>query len=231
MRHGTSALSVAWTVAGLIAASAGVNSAQAAGLTLACTEYQSFDVPASCTTGAVPQALATPGVYSYADTSLQPDSSTGGIITSSMYPGGYAGASFYDAFVVKITNSAGDSISSTITLPPNFQINGFEERLYAYGGTAPIVGPVAGAKDFWTTPVAGSGTVAVLPATFLPTGTYVLEVRGDVTGATGGGYSGTFQLTPVPIPAALPLLLSGMGGFGALSGLFRRRRASPQIAA
>jgi hypothetical protein len=47
---------------------------------------------------------------------------------------------------------------------------------------------------------------------------------GDVTGTGGGGYAGRFQITPVPLPAALPLLLSGLGG---LCRLFARRRNAP----
>lgn len=217
-------------IATLLAALAGVSSAQASSLNLACTEYQSSENPANCTTGASAQVLSSPGVYLYGDASLQPASSTGGIITGSTYPTGYAGASFYDAFVIQVTNSTGDSISSTINLPPNFQITGFEERLYAYTGTAPTIGPVKGALDAWTIPVGTLGTVAVLPATFLAAGTYVLEVRGDVTGTSGGAYAGAFQLTAVPLPAALPLLFSGMGGLGAFGGLFSRRRRSTAAA-
>ena len=45
----------------------------------------------------------------------------------------------------------------------------------------------------------------------LASGTYVLEVRGDVTGTGGGSYAGLIDLQPVPLPAALPLILSGLG--------------------
>ena len=204
---------------GLLAAAP--NFAGAATLNLTCTEYQSSDVPSGCTTGATPQTLPA-GVYQYGDTNLLPASSSGGIITGSTYPTGYAGASFYDAFVFTVSPSQTDSISSTINLGSTFDIDGssFQERLYKYTGTAPIVGPVSGAYDLWTAPAPGGGTVAVLPDTYLGAGTYVLEVRGDVTGTSGGGYSGTLQLTPVPLPAALPLLLSGLGALGVL----RRRR-------
>jgi hypothetical protein len=62
--------------------------------------------------------------------------------------------------------------------------------------------------------------VDVLPQTTLAAGTYVLEIRGNVTGTSGGGYGGVLNLTPVPLPAALPLLLSGLGLIGAAA---RRR--------
>jgi hypothetical protein len=205
--------------------------ARAASLTLICTEYQNSDVPSGCTTGATPQVLSG-GIYMYGDTTLLPASSSGGIITGSMYPSGYTGASFYDAFVFTISPSQVDSISSTINLGSTYSISNYEERLYAYTGTAPIVGPVSGAIDAWTYPMTFSsgntGTEAVLPTTALAAGTYVLEVRGDVTGTGGGGYAGTFQLTPVPLPAALPLLLSGLGALG--GALLRRARVKDATA-
>lgn len=204
------------------------NFAGAASLNLACTEYQSSDVPSGCTTGITPQTLSA-GIYQYGDTTLLPASSSGGIITGSTYPGSYSGASFYDAFVFTVNPSQTDAISSTINLGSTFDIasSSFQERLYKYTGTAPIVAPVSGAYDLWTAPAPGGGTVAVLPDTYLSAGTYVLEVRGDVTGTSGGGYSGTFQLTPVPLPAALPLLLSGLGALGAA---LRRRTTRPSAA-
>jgi hypothetical protein len=207
---------------------------RASSITLNCTQYQNSLVPAGCTTGATPMTLPTPGAYAYSDTSLLPDTSTGGIITGSMYPTtpppAYAGASFYDAFIIHIGDSLGDSISSTINLGSSFAINGFEERLYTYTGTAPIVGPVSGAMDFWTAPQGSSGTVAVLPQTLLPQGDYVLEIRGDVTGTSGGSYSGTLQLSPVPVPASGWLLITALCGLGALAHRRRPSRVQPTLA-
>lgn len=198
--------------AALAVASVAMTPAAHASLLPSYTEYQSgTSGPGTIT------SLATPGAYSYSDTALAPASSTGGVITGSAYPSGYSGASFYDAFLIDITNSDGSSISSTINLGSSFEITNFQERLYSYTGTAPTVGPISGALDFWTTAVsfAGStGTVAELPSTYLAAGTYVLEVRGDVTGSTGGAYSGTLQLSPVPLPGSLPLLLGGLGALG-----------------
>jgi hypothetical protein len=205
----------------IVAALLGANAARAGSLTLDCTVYASSETPSGCTTTASPLAI-TPGIYSYGDTSLLPASSSGGIISGSTYPGSYPGASFYDAFVFTVSGGEEDAISSTIQLPPSFSIADYEERLYAYTGTAPTIGSVSGALDAWTAPGPGSGTVAVLPETLLPSGTYVLEVRGYVDGTVAGGYQGTFQLETVPLPAALPLLLSGLGALGAA---LRRRRS------
>lgn len=62
----------------------------------------------------------------------------------------------------------------------------------------------------------------VMNPTTLTAGEYVFEIRGEVTGSGGGTYSGSLNLNPVPLPAALPLLISGLGLLG---GLVRKRRA------
>jgi hypothetical protein len=181
---------------------------------LSYTEYQSGTVGPG-----TESMLTTPGAYGYMDLNLQPESSTGEAITGS-------GASFYDAFLIDITGSQASSISSTINLGSLYQITDFQERLYPYIGTAPTVGAVTGAIDFWTTAIdlgGNAGTVAELPTKTLMPGEYVLEMRGDVTGSTGGAFSGTLQLSPVPLPETLPLLLSGLGVLGA--ALLRRRNS------
>ncbi len=136
---------------------------------------------------------------------------------------------FYDDFVFTIGGSAVDSITSTINLGNSSAINGLQVRLYNEAGNTPL--PVTGVPsgstliDAWSKAVdiapGVTGTVDVLPTTDLGAGTYVLEVRGNVTGTFGGGYSGTLNVSPVPLPAAFPLMLSGMGLLG---GAIRRRR-------
>ncbi len=138
---------------------------------------------------------------------------------------------FYDDFVFTIGGSAVDSITSTINLGNSSAIDGLQVRLYNEAGNTPL--PVTGVPtgstliDAWSTSLniapGMTGTVDVLPTTSLSAGTYVLEVRGNVTGSLGGGYSGTLNVSPVPLPAALPLMLSGMGLLG---GAIRRRRVA-----
>lgn len=138
---------------------------------------------------------------------------------------------FYDDFVFTISGSAVDSITSTINLGSSSAIDGLQVRLYNEAGNTPL--PVTGIPtgstliDAWSNAIniapGVTGTVDVLPTTDLSAGTYVLEVRGNVSGTFGGGYSGTLNVSPVPLPAALPLMLSGLGLLG---GVIRRRRTA-----
>ncbi|MBV8341725.1 MAG: FxDxF family PEP-CTERM protein [Gammaproteobacteria bacterium] len=167
-----------------------------------------------------------------------------GTITNFMVPGanGYVGGlsssdetaitgapnqyTFYDDYLFSIpVGAASDSITSTIDLNNVYNINGLDVRLYQYStgtnGSGTSVNPVLvlGTPNGTVYESTNSGGTDMLNAT-LAAGTYVLEVRGVVTGSSGGEYAGTLQVAPVPLPAALPLLISGLGLLG---GLVRRR--------
>ena len=139
------------------------------------------------------------------------------------------GYGFYDDFYFSVPSGASaDSITSTIDLGNLLAISGLQVRLYELAGNPP---PVLGAPGHgtlvssWSQSVNSSsgntGDIEVLDTTLSQAGTYVLEVRGNVTGSLGGSYSGTLNISPVPLPAALPSLLSGLGMLGARA---RRRR-------
>jgi len=114
---------------------------------------------------------------------------------------------------------------------PELALGSVEVRLFALPNTAtfPWISGVGPAFSF-DPPVIQAWTVASVPGVDLMiinpvelnSGTYVLQVRGNVLGSMGGGYSGSINLAPVALPAALPLLLSGLLGAGLWS---RRRRA------
>lgn len=165
-------------------------------------------------------AFSVPGSAFYGNTFSAPQTS----ITGSPSPG----FGFYDDFDFSIPVGAStDSITSTIDLGSLLTISNLQVRLYSLAGNAPPVlgAPQGGAIEAWSTPISSnglSGSVQVLNTT-LAAGTYVLEVRGTATGAAGGSYSGTLQVSPVPLPAALPLVLSGLGLLG---GLARKRSAA-----
>ncbi len=136
------------------------------------------------------------------------------------------GSEFYDDYVFTIGGSNLSAITATIDLGTVFQITDLNARLFSWNGTTEqssqtvTIGPVATLYQAWTQAV-GSGEVAVINQTGLAAGTYVLQIRGNVSGSSGGTYVGQLQVTPVPLPAALPLLISGLG---LLSGAIRRRR-------
>ena len=134
---------------------------------------------------------------------------------------GSTGFGFYDDFVFSIPAATADAITSTIDFANVLGISNLQTRLYNFNGNPnlPVLGtPVGGAIDAWSNTFdLAPGTheiVNVLPMTVLAAGTYVLEIRGNVAGTNGGSYSGNLNLVPTPLPAALPLLLSGMGLLG-----------------
>ncbi len=143
---------------------------------------------------------------------------------------GTTGYGFYDDFIFTVSTATADAITSTIDFANVLAINNLQVRLYNFSTNPnlPVLGmPNGGAIDAWSNTFnLAPGTnqiVNVLPMTLLNAGTYVLEVRGNVTGSAGGSYSGSLNLVPTPLPAALPLLLSGLGIMGAV----RRRLVKP----
>ena len=133
------------------------------------------------------------------------------------------GFTFYDDYIFTVANSTVDAASFVLNEGSTLAINDLQMRLYTVAGNSPL--PVlgdapAGLIANWSNPISSNGSSTDLATTMLSAGTYILEVRGDVTGTAGGSYAGLIDLQPVPIPAALPLLLSGLGLLG---GLARRR--------
>jgi hypothetical protein len=139
---------------------------------------------------------------------------------------GSTGFGFYDDFIFSVSTAAADAITSTIDFANVLGINNLQVRLYNFNGNPnpPVLGsPNGGVIDGWSQTLnIAPGTIEivnVLPMTSLNAGTYVLEVRGNVTGSAGGSYTGSLNLVPAPLPAALPLMLSGLGLMG---GALRR---------
>lgn len=139
---------------------------------------------------------------------------------------------FYDDYVFTINSSIVSSITATIDLATIKKIENLDVRLFNWTGTVEqsaqqvtIGTPSATPIQATTSPILSGtssiGQVAVLSQTSLAAGTYVLQVRGIVSGDAGGSYTGTLNVaSPVPVMGALPLLLSGLG----MLGLMGRRR-------
>jgi hypothetical protein len=137
---------------------------------------------------------------------------------------------FYDDYVFKVGASGSSIQSALISFNTSFfGISDLQGRIIGASGTfnaannlgAPASGNTV--VDGWTNTVVASGVNIVnLNKTAFGPGTYDLQIRGEVMGTPPvGGYGGVIAFTPVPLPAALPLFLSGLGLFGGL----RRRQA------
>jgi hypothetical protein len=167
--------------------------------------------------------LAVPGQYTFTDTFSTPQSLTQNLGTSSV--GAY---DFQDSYQFTVgTSASGDTLLASLGLGTLYNITNLQFRLYqvASATTQPIVGGIpAGSTPVtaWMGLVPGNNSMT---ASFsgIQSGTYMLDVAGIASGTSGGSYIGSVDLQPVPLPAALWLMLSGLGGLGALS---RKRRAA-----
>jgi hypothetical protein len=179
----------------------------------------SGEITASSSTGSgVNPTLALPGSYQYGNTFTAP---------TAPLNAPYSSWGFYDSFVFTVGGSTASSVTTTINFGSMLGISNLQERLYSAnpGDPVPVLGapPALGGPGYflaWTTPLGSSGEVAVLQSAPLAPGTYVLEIRGLVFGTAGGSYAGVLNVTPVPLPAGLPMLITGLGLVG---GLIRRR--------
>jgi hypothetical protein len=160
--------------------------------------------------------LTTPGTDNYGNSFTVPNGQN--LVIGAPLTGG--GFGFYDDYIIQITDSTVNSITSTITLGASSGISNLQVRLFAlpsdpsYGTNAALhISPGVPAINAWSTAIsAGSQTVtySVLPDTTLAAGTYVLQVRGLVSGTSNGSYSGVIN-TVVPVPAAVWLFGSALG--------------------
>jgi hypothetical protein len=99
------------------------------------------------------------------------------------------------------------------------------------GSTSPVVGAsLAGNPSVVAvfSPWQGQSGIdnTVISASFSDlqaTGTYVLDIAATATGSQGGLYVGALNLQPVPLPAAVWFMLSGLAGLGMRA---RRRKAA-----
>jgi len=168
--------------------------------------------------------LAVPGQYVIGNTFSAPQAYVLG--TSSV--GSYA---FQDSYVFQVgAGASGDVLTASLSLPPLFQLTNVQFRLYEItaGTTTPVVGgsltgnPVVSVLTGWYGQSGvESGAISKSFTGLQTTGTYVLDIAGTATGSGGGLYTGALNLQPVPVPATIWLMLSGVG---ALVATARKRK-------
>ena len=170
-------------------------------------------------------ALSVPGQYTFQN---QFNASQAFTLSPSRPVGSY---SFQDTYEFSMSTPAqGDLLAVSLNLLGNgntsFNIQNLQFRLYEVPSPVPTPGLsiLAGSTPItlWTG-ITGNDNGTVISANFgnVQSGTYFLDIAGTASGTQGGTYVGQLNLTPVPLPAAAWLLLSGIGSFGALA---RKRR-------
>jgi hypothetical protein len=130
-------------------------------------------------------------------------------------PTGYG---FLDDFAFNVPQGTVTAMISTLGSGPG-EIEGLQARVYRIdaGGTLNMLPTIGNPNGTVLTALrqGGSedGSGLVITNSVLAPGRYSLQISGNVTGRSGGSYSGSigFSAAPTPLPGALPLLLSGVG--------------------
>jgi hypothetical protein len=178
--------------------------------------------------------LAVPGQYGFIDQFTAPQSAL--LVDSTNTPFEISGSpvgtyAFQDTYEFSVaTPAAGDVLAVSLALQgplqSNFNISNLQFRLYEVpaSSTPGLVPPTGGTILTPWQGITGNDNGNAIQANFsnLQSGTYFLDIAGTADGTSGGTYLGQLNLSPVPLPPALPLLLCGIAGLGAM---IRRRKA------
>lgn len=192
--------------------------AKAGSLTLTC-QLLSPGSGTSCP--AIAPMYSVPGQYNYVDSFSSPTGS-GDIPGSDIYGGPTYGslgpAGFIDDYFFRISPANADAVSATIS-NGTFAVSDLFARIYSLsanpGGL--VLGAPAGTVYYGDITQSGPATLVQINPVTLVAGEYVLEVSGISSGSAGGSYTGTLNLSVVPLPSSFLLLLTGLLGFaGAL---------------
>jgi hypothetical protein len=177
-------------------------------------------------------ALSVPGQYTFFDSFGHQSN----VITGTSSPVGTY--SFQDTYEFSVSQVAsGGVLAVSLNLgsgTPIFDISNLQLRLYEVTSTSVKPGPGLPPGSTLITAwmgTSGPSTGQSIQTQFsgLTAGTYFLDVAGTADGSSGGAYVGQINFSPpvapVPLPAALPMLLSGLGLLGG-AGIWRRRTSA-----
>ena len=191
-----------------------MGTASASDLVLSCQAIAP-GIPSPSTCPATAPMYSVPGLYLYGDSITGSDGT--GQITGSDIDGNSAG--FIDAYFFDITPADADAVSATVSDGSTISVSDLFARLYTLSSNPEglVLGqPVGNVYNGIITGSDGSTTVTI-GQVMLPAGSYVLEISGTVNGSFAGGYTGSLDLAPVPLPASFPLLLTGLLGLAGWS--------------
>jgi len=202
--------------------------AEASSLTLSC-ELLSSGPSLSCPSTA--PMYTVPGQYNYQNQFSTPIGSTQ-IAGSNIYGGptnGFLGsAGFIDDYFFQISSAQADVVSASIDLGGVFSIGNLFARIYSLTSNPSglVTTTPVGSVDYGVITPSGPVTLVQINPVTLSSGSYVLEISGTDTGSQGGSYTGTLNLSAVPLPGTLGLLLTGLAAGLCIFAVRRLPRAA-----
>jgi hypothetical protein len=162
-----------------------------------------------------------PGEYNYVD-SFSGSAATGKIAGSDIYGssanGNLGAAGFIDDYFFQISPANADAVSATIS-NGTFAISNLFATIYSLSANPDglVLEQPVGTVYYGDITASGPATLVQINPVTLAAGSYVLQISGTSSGSAGGSYTGTLNLSPVPLPPSLPLLLTGLLGFAGLT--------------
>ncbi len=127
---------------------------------------------------------------------------------------------FIDDWVFTVSGDAmANAVASTIQFGSLLGLEQLSARLYGYPGGLPVIGTpgnllAEASGNPFTCGTGCAGEAVMLAPVTLALGTYVLELRGIVSGSVSGSYGGALNLTEVPLPGMAWLFGSALMGVG-----------------
>jgi len=205
--------------------SAGASMVASGSLTLSCWDV-AVGSGQSCSS---PGAYAVPGDYPYTE-QFSGGTGSGAIAGSDIYDGNtntsMGSAGFIDDYLFSISAATADAVTATVSNGSAYDISNLFVTLYSLttnpGGLV-LTKPAATVYYGDVSQVDGATSV-ILSNVMLGDGQYVLQISGTASGTLGGSYTGSLELTPVPLPASFPLLLTGLLG---IAGAMLQRSRRP----